>query len=115
MNAISRLGSAVASAAVLVLASGTALAQDSTSSVVEQGTAFAPAELHVTVGTTVVWTNPDYQAHTVTADDAAFDSGDQNPGDVFQQTFSKPGTYQYFCQYHGGPGLSDMAGVVVVG
>jgi plastocyanin len=114
MNAIFRLGSAVGAAALLLLSSGTALAQDNTSGVAEQPMAFAPKELHVTAGTTVVWTNSSDAVHTVTADDSLFDSGDQNPGDVFQWTFAEAGTYQYFCQYHGAPNLTDMAGAIVV-
>src|ERR1700676_3062175 len=42
---------------------------------------FLPTSLHVSVGTTVVWTNttPSTQ-HTVTSDTLVFDSGVLNPG-----------------------------------
>jgi plastocyanin len=30
------------------------------------------------------------------------------------QQFDRPGTYQYFCQPHGAPGLVGMAATVVV-
>lgn len=63
----------------------------------------------VGVNNTVVWTNNDQAPHTVTAKDLSFNSGNMNPGDVFQFTFTKPGTYEYGCNYH-----AWMAGTVIV-
>lgn len=62
--------------------------------------AFNPADLTVAVGTKVTWTNDDTVAHTVTAEDNSFDSGNLDPGKSFSFTFSKAGTYQYHCKYH---------------
>ena len=62
--------------------------------------AFRPADIEVAVGTTVDWTNDDPFAHTVTARDGAFDSGTMDSGAVFAQTFSEPGTFEYFCAIH---------------
>jgi predicted lipoprotein with Yx(FWY)xxD motif/plastocyanin len=76
--------------------------------------AFEPKTLTVAPGTTVVWKNPDSMAHTVTADNGAFDSGNMNQGDGFKFTFTQPGTYAYYCRYHGGPGGQGMAGEIVV-
>jgi plastocyanin len=63
--------------------------------------AFAPANLSVTSGTTVTWTNDDDVNHTVTSDDgAAFDSGAFAQGKTFQFTAGMPGTYTYSCKIH---------------
>ena len=53
-------------------------------------------------------------AHTVTADDGSWDSGDLQPGDEFDRTFDRAGVYTYYCRYHGSPG-AGMIGTVVVG
>ncbi len=79
-----------------------------------QQRSFAPAELHVSPGTVVTWMNSSSPTHTVTADDGSSDSGDVSPGGAYTQEFDTPGTYPYFCQYHGAPGGEDMAGVIVV-
>jgi plastocyanin len=68
--------------------------------------AFKPLELTIPVGTTVTFVNDDDPAHTVTAaamgDDKkpTFDSGNIDKDQKWTFTFKKPGTYQYFCQYH---------------
>lgn len=76
--------------------------------------AFTPVEVHVAPGQTVVWSNPNFLTHTVTADDGSFDSGDLGTGKQFTMSFDSPGTYAYYCQYHGGPDGEDMSGVIVV-
>jgi plastocyanin len=68
----------------------------------------------VSPGTTVTWRNEDADAHTVTADDKSFDSGDMLQGAVFQHTFTKPGEFPYYCTWHGGPGGQYMSGRVIV-
>jgi plastocyanin len=62
--------------------------------------AFSPDSLEVPVGTTVTWTNQDSAAHTVTADDGSFDSGQLATGATFSQTFATAGTYAYHCANH---------------
>ncbi len=76
---------------------------------------FTPKELSVPVGTTVVWKHGGQRKHTVTADDNSFNSGTLEAGGSFKQTFDKPGTYAYFCEFHGGAGGGGMAGVIKVG
>ena len=71
--------------------------------------------IRVAIGAEVEWTNVGRSPHTVTADDATFDSGNMVPGDTFAQTFDAPGVYRYFCLYHGAPGGVGMAGAVLVG
>ena len=62
--------------------------------------AFGPASLSVAAGSTVTWTNDDSAAHTVTADDGAFDSSSIAPGSTFSQTFVAAGTFAYHCSIH---------------
>jgi plastocyanin len=69
----------------------------------------------VPVGATVVWPNRGQRKHTVTADDGSFNSGTLDAGASFSQTFSQPGTFAYYCEFHGGPGGAGMAGVINVG
>lgn len=75
---------------------------------------FTPANLTVSAGTTVTWTHLGDVRHTVTADDGSFDSPTLSGGDTFEFTFTTPGTYAYYCRFHGGAGGSGMSGVIVV-
>jgi plastocyanin len=61
---------------------------------------FAPTTLKITGGTTVVWTNKDSVAHTVTGTNAPWGSGNLNLGQTYAHTFTKAGTYQYHCAIH---------------
>ncbi len=72
---------------------------------------FGPATLTVPVGTSVTWTNRDDIPHTVvsTDDPKAFKSKVLDTDEKFSFTFSKPGTYPYFCSVH-----PKMTGKVVV-
>lgn len=71
--------------------------------------AFTPASLTVAAGTTAVFTNSDSVAHTVTAADKSFDSGNLEAGATWSHLFAKPGTYAYLCAYH-----TYMKGTIVV-
>jgi plastocyanin len=71
------------------------------------GFAFEPAELTVSVGTTVTWTNNDPTAHTVTGD--GYDIGTLEPGATGTRTFDTAGTFDYLCAIH-----PSMQGSVVV-
>ncbi len=75
---------------------------------------FIEKEITVSVGTTVIWKMDASLPHTVTADDGSFDSGTLRDGDTFSYTFEAAGTFPYYCQFHGGPGGSGMAGTVTV-
>ncbi|MBA2284504.1 MAG: right-handed parallel beta-helix repeat-containing protein [Ktedonobacteraceae bacterium] len=74
---------------------------------------FSPKEMHIKVGQTVSWVNNGQAIHTVTADDHSFDSGNFNPGTMYQHTFDKAGRYPDYCILHGGSGVG-MAGVIIV-
>lgn len=71
--------------------------------------AFGPAAIEIDAGTTVVWENYDSAAHTVTADDGSFDSGEVTQGQTFSQTFDTPGTFTYHCAIH-----PNMTGTITV-
>jgi plastocyanin len=62
---------------------------------------FAPGEITVAKGTTVNWVNRDDIPHTVVSDDkTSFKSKPLDTDDKFSYTFSKEGTYNYFCSIH---------------
>jgi len=73
---------------------------------------FEPKLINVQPGTTVRWVNRGRHAHTVTADDDRWDSGDIAPGASYTATFQRPGTYYYYCRHHTG---DKMQGTIVVG
>jgi amicyanin len=68
-----------------------------------------PGTIEIEAGTTVEWTNNDPLAHTVTAADRSFDSGQIGSGQTWRHTFTQPGTYDYTCTPH-----PFMKGTVVV-
>lgn len=70
---------------------------------------FGPAVLTVAVGTTVTWVNHDDIPHTVVSSDGAFKSKVLDTDEKFSFTFSKAGSYPYFCSIH-----PKMTGKVVV-
>ena|SRR5271165_7018767 len=70
---------------------------------------FAPATITVAAGTTVRWTNRDDIPHTVVSDDQSFKSKAMDTDEAYTHTFTKPGTYSYFCSIH-----PKMTGKVVV-
>jgi plastocyanin len=70
---------------------------------------FAPGEIQVLLGDTVVWRNGDGTNHTVTSDDDLFDSGFIAPGLTYAQAFTKTGKFLYHCTIH-----KTMRGEVIV-
>lgn len=80
-----------------------------THTVVIHGFAYAPAEVAANVGDTIVWTNKDIVAHTVTAEDGSFDSGKIAPGATWQLVAKRRGTHAYRCTPH-----PNMHGTLVV-
>ena len=70
---------------------------------------FGPATLTVAVGTSVTWINRDDIPHTVVSTDGAFKSKVLDTDEKFSFTFSKAGTFPYFCSIH-----PKMTGKVIV-
>lgn len=71
--------------------------------------AFSPQTVTITAGTAVKWINSDEVAHTATANDNSFDSGNLGQNATWTHTFTKPGKYPYVCSYH-----PNMTGTVIV-
>ena len=70
---------------------------------------FGPETLTVSVGTTVIWTNRDDIPHTVVSTEGVFKSKVRDTDETFSYTFSKAGTYPYYCSVH-----PKMTGKIVV-
>jgi plastocyanin len=70
---------------------------------------FGPQTITVGVGTTVTWTNRDDIPHTVVSTDGVFKSKVRDTDEKFSYTFTKAGTYSYFCSVH-----PKMTGTVIV-
>ena len=70
---------------------------------------FGPQTLTVPVGTTVTWTNGDDIPHTSVSTEGVFKSKVLDTDEKFSYTFSKAGTYPYYCTIH-----PKMTGKVVV-
>ena len=89
-----------------------ATSQDSKGSTVDvkiDNFSFSPATITIPAGTTVKWTNRDDIPHTVVNDDQKFQSKALDTDDTYSYTFTKPGTYPYFCSIH-----PKMTGKVIV-
>jgi plastocyanin len=70
---------------------------------------FTPQVLTVAAGATVTWINGDDVPHTVVGTHQEFKSKALDTGDQFSFTFTKLGTYEYFCSVH-----PMMTGKIVV-
>jgi plastocyanin len=74
---------------------------------------FAPGEVSIPAGSTVIWTNKDAAKHDVVADDNSFESPVLDKGQTYSRKFDTPGTITYYCKFHGSPG-QGMIGKLVV-
>jgi len=70
---------------------------------------FGPQTLTVPVGATVTWTNSDDIPHTSVSTEGVFKSKVLDTDEKFSYTFTKPGTYPYYCTIH-----PKMTGKIVV-
>lgn len=108
--------------AVCLLALGSAICSvedERTVQITDKG--FSPQRIEVTVGEKVTWKNMTVKEHTVTCtakpalpgeqgqEKPMFDSGRIRPGDSFDHTFTKEGTYDYACTLD-----KAMTGTVIV-
>ena len=71
--------------------------------------AYAPAELTVASGDTIVWVNRDIVPHTVTGAARQFDSGSLNPAAEWSLVARARGRTSYTCTFH-----PIMKGAIVV-
>jgi plastocyanin len=68
-----------------------------------------PTAITVSAGAHLAVANDDTTAHTATADDGSFDTGDISPGSTSTIDLSKPGRIAYHCSIH-----PFMHGTIVV-
>ncbi len=99
MTAMPGMTSAAATTAGATTAAAGAAATG-TINITIQDFKFAPDTMMVKVGTKVIWTNKDSSAHTVTEDKNAFTSELIKQNATYEYTFTKAGTFSYFCQPH---------------
>ncbi len=80
---------------------------------------YLPADATIQVGDTVTWLNEGPSTHTATSGtttggvlhpDGQWDSGSLLPGQLFSHTFTKAGTFPYYCTPH----YTSMTGTVTV-
>ena len=73
---------------------------------------FQPDPITVNAGETILFKNNDKIDHTVTAGTReapkpdVFDGQLPEQGAEFELTLDEPGTYDYFCEIHPGPGMT---------
>jgi plastocyanin len=100
-------------ALLLLAGSGSATAADqpaaANAEVKIDNFSFGPQTVTVPVGATVTWTNHDDIPHTVVSTDGVFKSKVRDTDEKFAYTFTKAGTYPYYCTIH-----PKMTGKVVV-
>jgi plastocyanin len=60
---------------------------------------FGP-DVTIATGSTVTWTNHDDVPHVVASDTNIFKSKALDTDDRYSYTFTKPGTYLYYCPVH---------------
>ena len=62
---------------------------------------YSPKAISIEAGDTVTWVNNGQAQHSATASDGSFDTGIFGPGGSRSHTFSRAGTFDYFCSVHG--------------
>src|SRR5580658_8447517 len=105
-------GVAVPAMIAMVLLAGSAMVKASSpanAAVKIDNFTFGPQTLTVPVGATVTWTNSDDIPHTSVSTEGAFKSKVLDTDEKFSYTFTKAGTYPYYCTIH-----PKMTGKVVV-
>jgi|SRR5579864_6307204 len=70
---------------------------------------FSPETLTVPVNSVVTWVNKDDIPHVIASNDGSFKSKALDTDQQYSYTFSKAGTYPYYCSIH-----PKMVGKIVV-
>ena len=70
---------------------------------------FNPGAITVPVNSTVTWVNKDDIPHVIASNDGSFKSKALDTDQQYSFTFSKAGTYEYYCSIH-----PKMVGKIVV-
>ena len=101
---------AVVAVAALLLAAGKPVPAQETGARIEiKAHGFDTPELTIPTGTTVTWINHDDDSHTVTSTANVFRSPGLDADETYAYTFTRPGTYEYYCTLH-----PMMTGKVIV-
>ena len=100
---------AVLALALAVAGATPGLAEEAKATVTIDNFTFTPAELTISVGTTVTWANHDDIPHTVVEKNKLFRSKPLDTDDSYSFTFTSVGTYDYFCGLH-----PHMVGKIIV-
>ncbi len=106
------VGLPLALAAVLILHPTRAKSEETKASPTEvrvDNFTFGPDTLTVAANSTVTWVNKDDVPHVIASNDGLFKSKALDTDDKYSYTFSKAGTYSYYCSIH-----PKMVGKVVV-
>jgi plastocyanin len=103
------LALAIAAGSATVWRAGQASAQNADAKVTIDNFTFAPAELTVSLGTTVTWDNHDDIPHSVVEKNKLFRSNALDTDESYSFTFTQAGVYDYFCGLH-----PHMVGKIIV-
>jgi plastocyanin len=95
-----RAGALALAVAVLAGMTGEAVRKPATVRVTIEAMKFSPAGATARPGDTIVWTNSDLVAHTVTSEAGLFDSKLIPPGGTWKYIVKKTGAFEYKCSYH---------------
>ena len=99
-------------AGVLTLSSTRAKSEDVKAQpmqIVVDNFTFTPATLTVSPNTIVKWVNKDDVPHVIASDQGLFKSKALDTDDVYSYTFTKAGSYSYYCSIH-----PKMVGKIIV-
>jgi plastocyanin len=102
----------VAAAAVATALAAPGAANAESVFVFAQNQSFAPTQLDVLPGDTVVWRNASQKTHNVKFDAEGYNSGRFGPGEVRNHPFPAAGVYDYHCTIH--TGMVGQVGVYPV-
>ncbi len=106
----STVGTSSATGTTVTTGSSTTGTSAKTATVAIKNFAYVPTTLTIKTGTKVTWTNNDSAPHTVTSvTGSVLDSPTLATGQAFSYTFTKAGTYNYYCTIH-----PNMKATVVV-
>src|SRR5436853_6932175 len=98
-----RVALPLAIAAALVFYSAQAKSEEAKTSPMEvrvDNFTFGPEMLTVAANSTVTWVNKDDVPHVIASNDGLFKSKALDTDDKYSYTFSKAGTYSYYCSIH---------------
>lgn len=107
---VASLAATVIIAITLLLAGSPLVKADQSATEVKiDNFSFGPQTVTVPIGSTVTWVNRDDIPHTSVSTEGVFKSKVMDTDEKFSYTFTKAGTYSYYCTIH-----PKMTGTVVV-